>query len=178
MKINGINVKTEFDSEANLELWVKSFIDSWPAKKSQQNLQIARDIAKPIIEAYKKADEYEGPISKLQEDIDGNVILPEGTIFHATPPFLDKQKTIIDYDKLSSIGKTGLISLGMLGEDACGWDSEVPLQVSFHRCNKSQTVEEKMKEICRSHETDELYDIFFIIDVQNDGIKKLLSFDI
>lgn len=178
MKINGLNVKHEFNDEPSLEIWFKAFLDEWPERVTPQSLEVAKNLAKPIVDAYKQAEEYEIPIQKLKQDIDGNVILPEGTLLHATPPFLDKEKTIIDYEKLSSIGEKGLISLGMLDEEAYGWDQEVPLQVSFHRCSKSQTVEEKIREICALERIKSCGDIFFIVDVHNEGLKKLLSFDI
>lgn len=176
MRINGLNVKKEYDAEPNVETWFKAFFDNGPYLTAK-DFETVKDMSQSIIDAYKQAEEYEGPIPKLKKDVNGNVILPEGTLLHATPPFLDKEK-IIDYDKLSSIGKIGLISLGMLDEEAYEWDQEVPLQVSFHRCSKSLTCEEKMQEICRLNKLKNLYDIYFIVDVHNDGIKKLLSFNI
>lgn len=177
MRINGLNVKKDFDSEPSVETWLKAFLDNWPRNLTAQDFETANDMAQSIIDAYKQAEEYKGPISKLKKDVNGNIILPEGTLLHATPPFLDEGK-IIDYDKLSSIGKIGLISLGMLDEYADRYDQEVPLQVSFHRCSKSLTCEEKMQEICRLNGGKTFGDIYFIVDVHNDGIKKLLSFNI
>ena len=177
MRINGLNVKKEYDAEPSVETWFKAFLGNWPGAPTTKDLETAKNMAQSIIDAYKQTEEYEGPISKLKQDTNDNIILPEGTLLHATPPFLDKEN-VIDYDKLSSIGKIGLISLGMLDEEADEWDQEVPLQVSFHRCTKSLTCEEKMQEICRLNKRKILYDIFFIVDVHNDGIKKLLSFNI
>ncbi len=178
MRINGVNVQTEFNGEPNVETWVKAFLKLRPAYLTTKELETAKDIAHSIIDTYKQAEDYKGPIPKLKKDVNGNIMLPEGTLLHATPPFLDKERTNIDYEKLSSIGKIGLISLGMLEEEAREWDQEVPLQVSFHKCSKSQDVKQKMNEICKLAKIEDFYDIFFIIDVHNDGIKKLLSFDI
>lgn len=177
MRINGLNVKKDFDSEPSVETWFKAFFDNWSVTLTAKDFETVKDMAQSIIDAYKQAEEYEGPISKLKKDVNGNIILPEGTLLHATPPFLDEGK-IIDYGKLSSIGKIGLISLGMLEEDAYKDDQEVPLQVSFHRCSKSLTCEEKMQEICRLNRGKTFNDIFLIVDVHNDGIKKLLAFNI
>lgn len=66
----------------------------------------------------------------------------------------------------------------MLDEESYEWDNEVPLQASFHRCSKTQTLKEKVNEICNSNKISELHDILLIIDTQNKGLKKLLSFDI
>ena len=177
MRINGLNVKKEYDAEPSVETWFKAFLGNWPGAPTTKDLETAKNMAQSIIDAYKQTEEYEGPISKLKQDTNDNIILPEGTLLHATPPFLDKEN-VIDYDKLSSIGKIGLISLGMLDEEADEWDQEVPLQVSFHRCSKPLTCEEKMQEICRLNKLKEISDIYFIVDVYNDGIKKLLSFNI
>ena len=179
MKINGLNVNKEFDSEPSLETWFKAFLDNSPVGAralTVEEMQMLTAMAQTIIDAYKHAEEYEGPITKLKKDDNGNIILPEGTLLHATPP-LDEEKKI-DYGKLSSIGKTGLISLGMLTEDAYGWDQEVPLQASFHRCKHTMTCEEKLQEICRLNKIEECGNILFIVDVHNDGLKKLLSFNI
>lgn len=177
MRINGLNVKKEFDGDPSVETWFKAFLNNSTGNLTAQDNETVNGMAQSIIDAYKQAEEYEGPISKLKKDVNGNIILPEGTLLHATPPFIDKEK-IIDYEKLSSISKNGLISLGMLDEDADRDDQEVPLQVSFHRCSKSLTCEEKMQEICRLNGLKTCGDIYFIVDVHNDGIKKLLSFNI
>ena len=174
MKINGLNVQNEYAIGPSIEVWLKAFNDCGAGV----SFQMTNELAQPIIKAYQQSEAYTGPISKLKTDKDGNVILPEGALLHFTKPFADKEKTTIDYDKFTSISKTGLISLGMLDEDAYGWDSEVPLQASFHRCAKTQTVAEKLKYVCELNDVNNFYDIALIIDVCNDGLKKLLSYDI
>ena len=58
MKINGLNVKKDFDSEPSVETWFKAFFDNGPYLTAK-DFETVKDMAQSIIDAYKQAEEYE-----------------------------------------------------------------------------------------------------------------------
>lgn len=172
MKIYGINVSTEF-GEPSLNTWISDVKAGALNRLSLTDPKLAEDIIKSVTDAYHEAESFNPEPYKFSVDNDGKIILPAGCLVHLTPI---KRAGEINYDKLRSIKKRGLLSLGLF-ENGESWDEEVPYQVSFHRCAKQQTIPEKYKAMCDKSHHNKVYDLGVIIDAESEGIQKLLAFD-
>lgn len=95
MRINGLNVKKDFDSEPSVETWLKAFLDNWPRNLTAQDFETANDMAQSIIDAYKQAEEYKGPISKLKKMLMGILYCQKAHFCTLLHLFLMKEKLLI-----------------------------------------------------------------------------------
>lgn len=45
MRINGLNVKKEYDAEPSVETWFKAFFGNWPVAPTTKDLETAKNMA-------------------------------------------------------------------------------------------------------------------------------------
>lgn len=172
MKINGINVDAEF-GDPSLNNWIDNVRAGELRRLSLISPELVDEIVKSFIDAYTEAKNFQPQPCNFSVDEAGKIILPKGCLLHLTPIKSGKQT---NYGKLQSIKEKGLLSLSLF-EEGDDWDNEVPLQVSFHRCAKQQTIPEKYKAICERSHQEKVFDLGVIINTESEGIQKLLDFD-